>query len=475
MGHKLENLAGKPLTVQLVFAGPTPPPREVDRGPDRYVMAGYNSDANRPLLKPEAWPMESLTGVKQQMTITRSEKGWPMIWAGMASTYFDALVLPVGKDNRGTAEFIESVQVNSFTNPQAPTEMSAEIRFQTVAQTLEGEGKSAEYNVQAFFGPKARAVVKNPYYSAYPRDYGVTLSTTGSCSYCTIQWLVDTMVWMLRAFHYVLRDWGLAIIALVLVVRLVMHPMTRKSTISMHKMSKLAPEMERLKKKYADSPDELNKAMMQFYKEHGASQVMGCLPMFLQMPIWIALWSSLQSTFELRQAPFLYGYTWIHDLAKPDQLITFSQPISLWFFTLDGINVLPLAMAVVFWLQQRFTPRPPASTPEQEQQQKMMQWMTLLFPVMLYTGPAGLNLYIFTSTAIGMLEAKMIRDHIKARELATAAAGPVIIDVTATRANRRSRDGKAGEPEVVQGGLRGFFAKLQKMAEEAQKNSGKKK
>ena len=250
-------------------------------------------------------------------------------------------------------------------------------------------------------GPRLEASSRTTYYGVYPREYFATLSTGGSCV-CTVQYLVDIMVNLLRIFEWVFKDWGLAIIALVVLVRGLLHPLTRKSTISMHRMSKLAPEMERIKKKYSDNPEEQQRAMMAFYKEHGAGQVLGCLPMFIQMPIWVALWSALQGTFELRLAPFLWGFTWIDDLAKPDRLIAF-PPINLWFFSIDGINLLPILMGVFFYLQQRYTPKPASTTPEQAQQQKMMQWMmVLMFPLMLYNGPSGLNLYIFTSTAIGM-------------------------------------------------------------------------
>ena len=91
-----------------------------------------------------------------------------------------------------------------------------------------------------------------------------------------------------------------------------------------------------------------------------------------------------------------------------------------------------ILLAVVFYLQQEFTPKPPATTPEQVQQQKMMKWMTLLFPIFLYNGPSGLNIYILTSTTIGIIESKRIRDHIKEREEAEK-AGKVIVDAKPTR------------------------------------------
>jgi YidC/Oxa1 family membrane protein insertase len=161
--------------------------------------------------------------------------------------------------------------------------------------------------------------------------------------------------------------------------------------------------------------------------------------MFLQMPIWIALWSSLQSTFELRQAPFLWGFTWIHDLAKPDALIHWNTIRLPFGMHLQSLNLLPILLGVVFFIQQKLQPKPVAATPEQAQQQKMMQWMSLLFPVFLYNGPSGLNLYIMTSTTIGIIESKRIRDHIKQREEAEK-AGRVFVEAKPTRASKRNRD-----------------------------------
>ena len=205
--------------------------------------------------------------------------------------------------------------------------------------------------------------------------------------------------------------------------------------------------------------------------------IYGCLPMFLQMPIWIALWNSLQSTFELRHSPFLYGLTWIHDLSKPDYLVHFQNPVPLIFgMTLRGINVLPLLMSVVMYFQTKMQPKPATMTAEQAQQQKMMLWMsTLLFPLMLYSGPAGLNLYIMTSTLFGIIESKVIRKHIKERE-ALEAAGPTIIDEDPPErggggGSKRKDDPKGPKPM-------GWLARLQERAEqirnEAQKQATQK-
>jgi YidC/Oxa1 family membrane protein insertase len=213
--------------------------------------------------------------------------------------------------------------------------------------------------------------------------------------------------------------------------------------------------------------------MMGFYKEQGATPVLGCLPMLLQTPIWIALWQALQTTFELRQAPFLRVFgvnlTWIHDLSKPDHFLTF-HPVPLVFgWTVSAVNLLPFLLAIVFFFQTKLQPKPAALTPEQEQQQKMMQWMTLLFPLMLYNGPSGLNLYIFTSTGIGIIESKIIRDHIKQRDEAEK-AGRVIVD-----GGKKFKGGGKALPtdQPPKRGLMGWVAQLQERAEQVRREADK--
>ncbi len=467
----VENLSSSLIKVQIEFNGPTAPPRETDRGADLQVIAGYATGLSTkyPTIEPLNYAVGSFkAGESKDIAKNPSGKDTPFVWAGLSSTYFNALVLPISSDGKPLNQ-IQSVKADLLNAQDPPLDHVAGLVF-TTSELAIPPAASKDADLRVFLGPKSREVLKDDYYSAFPRMYAVTLAVTGGCSWCTFQFLIDALVWLLDIFHVVLRDWGLSIIALVILVRGLLHPITKRSTMNMAKMGKLGPEMERLKKKYGDNKEELNRAMMQFYKEHGATPIMGCLPMFLQMPIWIALWSSLQSTFELRQAPFLWGMTWISDLAKPDHLFYFpSHAINLMVFQVDALNLLPLLMGVVFFLQQKYTPKPAAATPEQEQQQKMMQWMTLLFPLMLYNGPSGLNLYILTSTTIGIIESKRIRDHITAKEAADGAKGPVIIDVQASRVSSSRSDRPAG-------GLAGLLGKAQQWAEDVRKTKdGRKK
>jgi YidC/Oxa1 family membrane protein insertase len=250
----------------------------------------------------------------------------------------------------------------------------------------------------------------------------------------------------------------------------------------MMRMQKLAPEMERLKKKFGDDKDGLARAQADMYKEMGMSPVLGCLPTFLQMPIFIALWRSLQTTFELRQAPFLRWpglppLTWIKDLSEPDYLIHFSHPISLYVFGwhLSGINLLPLLMAVVTFLNQKYLMPPPAvQSAEQEQQRKMMTYMSLLFPLMFYSFPSGLSLYYLVSAGLGIIESKRIRAHI-AKQEELERAGKEFVDAgKATRSSRQQK--KLGtEKPAKKGFIASFLENMEARAEQLRRESEKRK
>jgi len=463
VSYTYRNPTTQPVRVKTIFNGPNVP--EVENSRDiPEVVVGLNDDM---MVSLDHRPASGITPEKGVVSL-KSSKGFPLLWAGVASAYFNAIVRPE-VDKQGKSSVVADVTAQALAKQGPNGEAFIALTFETGEVTVPARGQvTVPFHV--YMGPRQRAVLNKAHYTAFPLSYDKALVLTGGmCAFCTFQWLINILVLMLTGFHWLFGgfaeagDWGLAIIALVLVVRLLLHPITKRSQISMSKMSRMGPEIEKLKQKHGDNKEELNKAMMVFYKEQGATPILGCLPMLLQMPIWIALWSALQSTFELRHASFLWGFTWMKDLAQPDRLWFFPQkPINLYFFALDSINLLPILMAVVFWLQQKMTPKPVTTTKEAEQQQKMMQWMTLLFPLLLYTGPSGLNLYILTSTAIGIWESKRVRDHIQAQEEAER-AGKVIVGAKATRASRRhAKDDQVEEPK--RGGLMGWLAGIQKKA-----------
>ncbi len=472
VAHRVENLTDKPVAVRVNVNGPTAPPRELEREIDQNFIFGYWNEGVVLVVSHILSAEFSKDAAYKEFT--KSAKGLPLAWAGTQSAYFNAILRPIPLEAGAPIGKWVAKVYGELLNPynEKLEEHRVVQRIETDLGAVPAKG-AAEAEFEGYFGPKGRKVLKTDYYSAGERQYDRTLVITPTsgiawlCSICTWQWLINVLVWMLTIFHFVVRDWGLAIICLVLVVRALLHPVTKKSQVHMVKMQKMGPEMEKLKKKYGDDKDALARAQMQFYKEQGMTPVLGCLPMFLQMPIWIALWNSLQSTFELRHAPLLYGFTWIHDLSRPDYLVKFDHAIPLLFgFSLQGINILPVLMGAVFYVQMKLQPKPPTMTPEQEQQQKMMTWMsTLLFPLFLYTGPSGLNLYILTSTAFGILESKVIRDHIKQRE-ALEALGPTIVD-----APPPPKGGKKAAAVVEPEKPKGWLQRLQEKAQQIQREA----
>lgn len=197
-------------------------------------------------------------------------------------------------------------------------------------------------------------------------------------------------------------NYGIAIIILTAVIKIITLPLTHKSFKSMKEMQAIQPQLGALREKLKDNPKKLQSEMMALYKEHRINPLGGCLPLLLQMPILIAFFKTLNNAVELRGAPF---FGWIKDLSAPDQL--FMLPFSIPILG-NGFNVLPILMLVSFVVQQKMSSaanKGMAVTPQQQQQQKMMMTlMPVLFGVMFYNMPSGLVLYFTVSTVLGLFQ-----------------------------------------------------------------------
>ena len=267
----------------------------------------------------------------------------------------------------------------------------------------------------------------NIYHRLYHRlgfAHTITFMPCFCCPTCIIHPIAFAILWLMKWMHtYIVGNYGVVIMILVFLFRLVMHPITKKSQVSMSKFTKVlsAPEVQEIKKKYAKNPIEMQKHISAFQKERGISPmtpVMGMLPMFVQMPIWIALWSAVYASIDLRGAEFLPF--WITDLSMPDALVRFSTiTVPLIGWKIESLNLLPLLMGLAFYLQQKLMPHQSGApaNPQMAQQQKMMMIMfPLMFPLMLYKAPSGVNLYIMSSTFAGVVEQYFIRKHIREKE-----------------------------------------------------------
>ena len=205
------------------------------------------------------------------------------------------------------------------------------------------------------------------------------------------------VLWLLKSFHVWIPNYGLVLILFSVLVKIVVFPLTKKSYQSSKEMQALQPEIAKLKEKYKNNPQKLNKATMGLYKERGVNPLGGCLPILIQMPLLISLFQVFRSTIELRGAHFV---GWITDLSAPD--VVFRLPFSVPLYG-DGVAILPLIMGVTMFIQQKMMP-----TQASGQQVFMSYFMTGFF-VLLFNGfPSGLNLYYTLFNVLTILQQKYL-------------------------------------------------------------------
>ena len=234
------------------------------------------------------------------------------------------------------------------------------------------------------------------------------------------RWICYPLVWVLNVFHAAIPNYGVAIILLTILVRLIFWPLTHKSTVGMKKMQEIQPLMKEIQAKYKDNPQRLQQETFALYKEHKVNPMSSCLPMLIQIPVFIALFNVLRSAVELRYAPFL----WISDLSQPEALF------ASWF-PFGGLNILPILMAVTTGLQSAFTP----STGDKKQQQMMMVMMPLMMLFMFYSFPSALSLYWFLSNLFSIGQMWLIRRQTAAQQKVVVPME--VIDPPQTRQMRR--------------------------------------
>jgi YidC/Oxa1 family membrane protein insertase len=228
------------------------------------------------------------------------------------------------------------------------------------------------------------------------------------------------LLWLLQKFQSVVGNWGIAIILLTIVVKLVTLYWTTQSMRSMKEAASLAPQLKALQAKYPDDKQRQQAEQMALYKEHGVNPVAGCLPMLLQMPIWIALYRMLANAGELYLQPFIPG--WINDLTAT-----------------DPYYILPGALFISMFLQARLQPASVDSA-----QQKILQYgMPLMFGVMGLFFPSGLTLYMFTNNVLSALHSIYMNKFDK-RSLAAAAKLKKNQELTAQAAAAAAKPGAGG-------------------------------
>lgn len=325
----------------------------------------------------------------------------PIAYAGINAQYFTAAVLPQHDEPLKTRPIVVGDVMKAHENLTNVT-----CRMTTEPRTLKS-GEKIEHEYQLFAGPK-RPDLLGEYDLRSTIDYGMWMWA----------WIARLLQGVLHTFYALVGNYGLAIVMLTVMVRLAMFPLSRKQVLGAMKMQELQPEMKRINEQYKKDPEARNKALQQLFRKHNYSPLSGCLPIFIQLPIFIGLYNSLSVDIELRQQPLIAGLAWCSNLAAPDMLHDWST----WMpnFVMNGglfgmlppamgpyLNVLPILTVTLMIIQQKlFTP--PPTNEQMELQQKIMKYMMVVMCLLFYKVAAGLCLYFICSTSWGLAERKLM-------------------------------------------------------------------
>ena len=244
-------------------------------------------------------------------------------------------------------------------------------------------GATANIKTYLYTGPRDYRVLRNA--SQYITDLEKTVD------YGWFWFLARPMLWLINTINSIVMNYGIAIIIMTILLRLLMWPLTRKSYTSMAAMQKMQPEMQRIQKLYANDKQRMQLEIMKLYQTHKTSPMSGCLPMLIQIPIFFALYKALLISVQMRNAHFL----WISDLA-----------------VMDPYFILPILMGLSMWLQQRMQSGATKSADKNDiaaQTQRAMRWMPIIFTIMFAWMPAGLVLYWTVSNLFGILQMYIIK------------------------------------------------------------------
>jgi YidC/Oxa1 family membrane protein insertase len=312
----------------------------------------------------------SLEEVKMKDIAKQPELEGSLRWIGITDRYFMTVLIP--EESIDGAMKMEKVGDDMV------------IATLVLPETSIAPGEDKNFSYKSFIGPKDTEVLAKANYDL-----------SKAVNFGMFDLLAKPFLWIMNQIYKVIPNYGIAIILLTLMTKIILWPLGNKSYKSMNDMKRMQPLMAEIREKYKGDKKKMNEETMALYRTYKINPMGGCLPMVVQLPVFFALYRMLYQAIELRHAPF---FGWINDLSAPDRLFHFGFSIPF-MQPPYGIPVLTIVMGVTMLLQQKMSPPPGDPT-----QAKMMMFMPIIFTVIFINFPAGLVLYWLTNNIFSIAQ-----------------------------------------------------------------------
>ena len=359
-------------------------------------------------------------------------------YIGLDAQYFCASMLPHPMSPQSLTNLRQAASsviadVNAINKSQIQG-ANTSFWFDTADRNVPA-GAEVSQRYEVFIGPKESALLE-------PHGLGSAIY------YGWFPWVAKPLSAILHFFYAIVRNYGIAIIMLTVMVRGAMFPLGRKAAMSAQRMQEMQPELKKINELYKDNMEKRGKAMQELYKKHKFQPLAGCLPMFIQLPIFLGLYRCLSVDISLRQEPLIPGIEWCSNLASPDMLMHWGSWMpeiiagrgTGWFG--PYFNILPLVTVSLFLMQQKILM--PKATDEQTQMtQNMMQIMTVFMGVLFFKVPSGLCIYFITSSIWSLVERKLVKRF-------TPPSKPLDTTLTAPKPTTNGEADKNGKKKMRQ-------------------------
>ncbi|WP_068138362.1 membrane protein insertase YidC [Roseimaritima ulvae] len=361
-----------------------------------------------------------------------SEASRQLSYIGVDAQYFTVAYIPDGEQPFDQYKRAAATLVADVSALPKHKERAANTSFFLDSQTAEvAPGETLMHKVQMFAGPKQKELMA---------AHGLS----DAIYYGWFSMIAKPLQELLHVLKkYVVQNYAVAIVLLTLMVRMLMFPLGRRAAVHAQKMQELAPELKKIGEKYKDDMEGRLKAQRELQQRAGFNPLSGCLPMFIQLPIFIGLYRCLSVDIELRQAALSPSLQWCSNLAAPDMLAYWGD--WMWeYFSGRGtgwlgpyFNILPIVVMGLFLLQQKMF-MPPATDEQTAMTQKVMSFMTIFMGFLFFRVPSGLCIYFITSSLWGIAERKLVK-----KTLPPKGEGDLALATSAGAADT-SRNGDSG-------------------------------